>query len=179
MYLKKRGRKPGRGRKRPEAPGEPDREPDKEMNREPGKEPEQIGGGRIAMDRYYEELRVRVHAEEMGTGLCVTVSGGDRAHIGSVAMAEPRPSLTGDGSGSATVSVHNWTGHKDGEVAEPLAQRIASRLGRRTVVVCGLHYEGADAVLFKKVEELTERIAAEIEEQFGEIKELFDAAGRA
>lgn len=45
------------------------------------------------MDQYYENFRVRLHAEYMGSDLCITICGGDSPHIGSVAIAEPRESL--------------------------------------------------------------------------------------
>lgn len=117
------------------------------------------------MDRYYEELRIRVHTEEMGDGLCVNIYGGDKAHIGSVAIAEPRPSLTGDGSISATVSIYNCVGHKDGEVAGAVAEALASRLNRRTVVVCGIHYDVVSPELFKAIRALTEQIIDELAAQ--------------
>ena len=114
------------------------------------------------MDRYYDEFRIRVHAEEMGDGLCVNICGGDRAHIGSVAIAEPRPSLTGDGSISATVSTYNCIGHKDGEVADAVAGALASRLNRRTVVVCGIHYGAVSPEMFEAIRTLTEQITNEL-----------------
>ena len=114
------------------------------------------------MDRYYKELRIHVHSEEMGEGLCVTICGGDRAHIGSVATAEPRSSLTGDGSISATVSTYNCVGHKDGEVADTVAHALASRLNRRTVVVCGIHYDVVSPELFEAIRALTNQITDDI-----------------
>jgi len=113
------------------------------------------------MDKYYDDLRVRVHAEEMGTGLCITICGGDEPHIGSVAVAEPRESLSGEGR-SATVSTFNFTGHKDDEVANVIALAVASRLDRRTVVICGLHYSEAGEDLFRAVRVLTDKIADDL-----------------
>lgn len=114
------------------------------------------------MERFFEELGIHVHTEEMGDGLCVNIYGGDRAHIGSVAIAEPRPSLTGDGSISATVSTYNCVGHKDGEVADAVAGALASRLNRRTVVVCGIHYDAVSPELFEAIHVLTEQITDEL-----------------
>ena len=117
------------------------------------------------MDHYYDELRIHVHTEEMGDGLCVNIYGGDKAHIGSVAIAEPRPSLTGDGSISATVSTYNCVGHKDGEVADTVAHALASRLNRRTVVVCGIHYDVVSPELFGAIHALTDQITDELAAQ--------------
>lgn len=114
------------------------------------------------MDRYYDELLIHVHTETMGDGLCVNIYGGDRAHIGSVAIAEPRPSLTGDGRISATVSTYNCVGHKDGEVADTMAQVLASRLNCRTVVVCGIHYDTVSKELFEAIRMLIDQITGDI-----------------
>ncbi len=113
------------------------------------------------MERYYPELRVRLRTERMGDDLCVTVCGGDRPHIGSVAVAEPRESLRGGGR-SATVSTINYPGHKDDAVANAVAHAAAARLGCRTVVLCGLHYDGADEALFTAVRDLTERMIEDV-----------------
>ena len=118
--------------------------------------------GGVTVEWRYDELCIRVHAERMGDGLCVTVCGGDRPHIGSTAIAEPRPSLTGDGSVSATVSVYNCVGHKDGEVTERLAMLLSSRLNRRTVVVCGIHYDAVSAALLADVRDWIDRAADDI-----------------
>jgi len=69
----------------------------------------------------------------MGDDCLVSLRGGDKAHIGSVAMAVPRPSLTGVGR-SATVSTLNRTGHKDDFLANPIAHEVAARMD--CVVVC-------------------------------------------
>lgn len=119
------------------------------------------------MNLFYEALRVHVHVEEMGCHLCVTIAGGDQPHIGSVAIAEPRPSLTGDGNSSSTVSTYNFSGHKDDEVANRAAHALAARLDRRTVVLCGLHYANVDQALFHQIQDLTVRIIEEICDQYG------------
>ncbi|MFR9190881.1 MAG: hypothetical protein ACLVL7_12145 [Anaerotruncus massiliensis (ex Togo et al. 2019)] len=69
-------------------------------------------------------------------GLTVTVGGG-RSHIGSVAIAQPRPSLRGDGSVSCTCSVWNQPGHKDEAVARPVAERLCRALNTVVVVTAG------------------------------------------
>lgn len=114
------------------------------------------------MNWYYGISQINVHCEEMGDDLCVTICGGDRPHIGSVAVAEPRPSLTGNGNTSSTVSTYNFVGHKDNEVANVVAQEVASTLQRRTVVVCGIHYNIVNAELFQSVTNLTGQIIRDI-----------------
>lgn len=46
-------------------------------------------------DYWYEKEQLKIEMQQMGEDLCIHFYGGDRGHIGSVAMAEPRPSLTG------------------------------------------------------------------------------------
>lgn len=76
-----------------------------------------------------------------GDGVAVTVVGGEGPHIGAVALAVPRPSLRSGGRRSATTSVLAVTGHKDDEIARPLAAGLAGRLGRIAVVAAGVHLE--------------------------------------
>jgi len=110
----------------------------------------------------YEEFRLYAEALRQGEDVLIRIWGGDSPHIGSVAAAQPRPSLSGSGSGSATVSVFNYTGHLDDAVAVPVAKAVCSRLGVRTAVVCGIHYEGAPADLLQKVAALSARIAEDL-----------------
>lgn len=114
------------------------------------------------MDQYYENFRVRLHAEYMGSDLCITICGGDSPHIGSVAIAEPRESLNGDGQPSATVSTFNFLGHKDNEVADALAYTVSSQLRCRVVVLCGIHYNYVNADLLIQIETLSRTIVEDI-----------------
>lgn len=78
-----------------------------------------------------------------GDDLWVLVTGGDSPHVGSVSVAVPRPSLSGDGTISATVSTYNVTGHKDGHVGELFARRLASEFNCIISATCGIHFEHA------------------------------------
>lgn len=80
--------------------------------------------------------------ERMGSDCVVTLKGGDAAHIGSAAMALPRPSLTGRGR-SATVSTLNRPGHKDDFLANPIAHDVAAELDCVVVCTAGVHVDNA------------------------------------
>lgn len=114
------------------------------------------------MEKYYNELRVRLRVERMGNDLCVMISGGDAPHIGSVAIAEPRESLRRDGRYSATVSTFNFIGHKDDEIANAAAHAVAAQANCRAVVLCGLHYEKIDNEKITAIHTLTERMIHDI-----------------
>lgn len=84
-------------------------------------------------------------------GVALTLVGGERPHVGAVAVGIPRPSLARAGRRSATTSVLTVTGHRDDELARPLAQELARRLGRTAVVVAGVHVERPRARDFQRI----------------------------
>ena len=59
----------------------------------------------------------------LGEDILACIQGGDKPHIGCTVQSVPRPSLTGNGTISATSSVLNLTGHKD---LDGLADEIVS-----------------------------------------------------
>lgn len=76
-----------------------------------------------------------------GADLLVLVTGGQRPHLGAVAMAAPRPSLAAPGATSATASVFCYPGHKEDELARTLALRLASALNVKVTVAAGAHWD--------------------------------------
>jgi gallate decarboxylase subunit D len=84
-------------------------------------------------------------------GLTVNLVGGDVPHIGAVAVSIPRPSLAQPGRRSATTSVFALVGHKEDELARPLATNLARALGLTTVVVAGVRIHRARAADVLKV----------------------------
>lgn len=97
------------------------------------------------MDRFSFEHAlgtVAVSIEHLGACVVVCVSGGDEPHIGSVALAEARASLTGEGT-SATSSVFNRLGHKDEFVARTVAETLAIALNTTVCCICGIHKDNA------------------------------------
>lgn len=76
-----------------------------------------------------------------GADLLVLVTGGQRPHLGAVAMAAPRPSLADPETTSATTSVFCYPGHKEDELAKALAQRLAAGLGVKVTVAAGAHWD--------------------------------------
>ncbi|MBI3122079.1 MAG: hypothetical protein HYZ03_07340, partial [candidate division NC10 bacterium] len=58
--------------------------------------------------------------------------GGDIPHIGAVAISIPRPSRADARRRSATTSVFALLGHKEDELARPVAASLAQALWRTT-----------------------------------------------
>lgn len=84
-------------------------------------------------------------------GLAVSLVGGDVPHIGAVAISIPRPGLANPRERSATTSVFTMLGHKEDELARPVAAGLAQALGRTTVVVAGVHIDRARTADIAKV----------------------------
>lgn len=90
-------------------------------------------------------------------GLAVTLVGGEVPHIGAVAVSIPRPSLANARRRSATTSVFTVVGHREDEIARPLAAELARTLDRTTVVIAGVHIRRAGAADLARVFENTGR----------------------
>jgi hypothetical protein len=87
--------------------------------------------------------RVDLTAVISGEDITVIISGGEKPHVGAVAIAVPRPGIRDSGKISSTSSVFTLSGHKDDEIARPVSERIAKNLNRVTVVVAGVHVDKA------------------------------------
>ncbi len=96
---------------------------------------------RVSVGRW--KLRVVLTATITADGLIVSLLGGDRPHVGAIAIGIPRSSLKDPTKTSATTSVFTLVGHKDDEVARPAAERIARMLNQTVVVVSGIHLDQA------------------------------------
>lgn len=82
----------------------------------------------------------------IGDDLLIVVRGGDKPHVGTAVLAVPRPSLTEDGSASATSSVLNVSGHKDETICRILAERAAKKYGVTVVCVGGFHVDDINSI---------------------------------
>lgn len=86
-------------------------------------------------------LCLTLTAQRLGQDLCVCLTGGERPHIGAVAVAQPRPSLRNAAENSASCSVITLVGHKDDEPARDMALYLASHLNVAVSVACGIHVD--------------------------------------
>ncbi|HJX23595.1 MAG TPA: hypothetical protein VJ574_04190 [Candidatus Bathyarchaeia archaeon] len=110
--------------------------------------------------------RISLRAARSGEDLVVIVNGGDKHHVGAIAVGIPRPSLKNPGKTSSTVSVFNLTGHKDEAIARDISERMTSSLNRVVVVIAGVHMNDASEQDIEKLlsnsKECTERALKEI-----------------
>jgi hypothetical protein len=97
--------------------------------------------------KYDIEAAVRL----IGTDLLVAIWGGEKPHIGAVATALPRPSLSDSRRISASASVYCFVGHKEDQLARTVALKIASALNTPVVVTAGIHWDNLDEAGIKTV----------------------------
>ena len=78
---------------------------------------------------------------QIGPDLLVAIWGGEKPHIGAVAMSQPRPSLKDPEVTSSTASVFAYVGHKEDELAKAAAEILAAALKTNVVVTAGIHWD--------------------------------------
>jgi len=103
-------------------------------------------------------------------GISIYIGGGQKPHIGTVVISQPRKSLTGDRVIKCTTSVINTLGHKDDEIAIPIAEEICKKFEVTTVVTAGVHIDDANDLDIKQLksnsEILMSLMTSAIEEKF-------------
>lgn len=114
-------------------------------------------------------MRLEAEVVPMGADLCVVVTGGERPHLGSAALGTPHANITDGVSPSATVSVLNLTGHRDGVLAERMCKRLSAALGRHVLVACGVHTDGLGAGGIADAVDAAQALTEQIVERFGQI----------
>lgn len=77
----------------------------------------------------------------IGEDVLVAIWGGEKPHIGAVAVAQPRPSLKDPDVTSASTSVFCFVGHKEDELAKASAEILSATLNRPVVVAAGIHWD--------------------------------------
>ena len=90
-----------------------------------------------AEDEYNLSASVRL----IGTDVLVAIWGGERPHIGAVAVGQPRPSLKDPELTSASASVICVVGHKEDELVKATAEILAATLETQVVVTAGIHWD--------------------------------------
>jgi len=91
-----------------------------------------------------EAYNLEGFVKEIGQDLLVALWGGQRPHIGAVAVAQPRPSLRDPSAVSATASVFCYVGHKDDAIAKEAAESLSAGLNRNATVTVGIHWDDID-----------------------------------
>lgn len=107
-------------------------------------------------------VNIRMEAVGMGADYCLIITGGDRPHLGAVALSTPRPSLADPETVSASTSVLTLVGHKEDEVARKIAHQFAARLNCHVVVSCGVHLDNITRDELVMMEQMLDESAGEL-----------------
>ncbi len=97
--------------------------------------------------------QIRAEAAFVGEDLVVMVSGGEKPHVGAVAIGIPRSSLANPETVSATASVFAMVGHKEDDLARIMARELAAALKRNVVVTVGIHIDQISPEGIESIEE--------------------------
>lgn len=76
-------------------------------------------------------------------GINIYIGGGEKHHIGTVVVSQPRPSLKDENKPSCTSSIFNLLGHKDDGIALPIAEAVCKMKCQQVVVTAGVHIDNA------------------------------------
>jgi len=122
------------------------------------------------IDTHEGEYDISASVRLIGPDVLVAIWGGEKPHIGAVAMSQPRPSLKDPAVTSSTASVFAYVGHKEDELAKAAAEILAATLKTNVVVTAGIHWdnlppEGIQRVIKNSnllVEMILEKIANEL-----------------
>ncbi len=106
--------------------------------------------------------QVTGHFLRCGADVAAVITGGTRPHIGAAALAEARPSLSGDGSLSASASVLCRAGHKDDLWAREAALSLAAAANAAALVTVGIHVDAADSEAIARLRENFEAVLAQM-----------------
>ena len=90
---------------------------------------------------YENAYNIEAHVRLIGSDLLVAVWGGDKPHIGAVAVAQPRPSLKNPDLTSATASVICLPAHKEDLLVKTASEKLAAALKTQVVVTAGIHWD--------------------------------------
>ena len=77
----------------------------------------------------------------IGEDVLVAIWGGEKPHIGAVAVAQPRPSLKDPEVTSSSASVICRVGHKEDDLVKAAAEILAAALETYVVVTGGIHWD--------------------------------------
>ncbi len=116
--------------------------------------------GRILLD---------VRAIIVGEDIDILISGGDKPHIGAVAVAQTVPCLHKDGN-TVSISIITLPGHKDDVIARMAAQTVARTTGGNVVVSCGIHISGITEDEIETVIEISREMIDGLLDHLSEMK---------
>lgn len=105
-----------------------------------------------------DKYKVKLVTIKSGEDLTIVISGGEKPHIGAIAVSIPRHSLKDLNNVSASTSVFVLVGHKEDGLSKQIAENITKITKKVTVVIAGLHIENATAQDIKYLIQNTQKV---------------------
>ena len=87
----------------------------------------------------------------IGNDILIAIYGGEKPHIGAVAIAQPRPSLRDPHITKSTASVFCFLSHKEDEIARKVSEIISALFKTNVVVTAGMHWDNLNDDGIEKV----------------------------
>jgi hypothetical protein len=114
-----------------------------------------------------DEAGRSVHAwvTPVGDDIVIAIGGGERPHVGSLVLAQPRPSRSRPGEYTPSISVLTIPPHKEEPMARGVAEAVSRRTGRVVTVTAGVHDDAIDLAGIRGYLRLVERLAEELAER--------------
>lgn len=119
------------------------------------------------IDTDTEAYNLEAFVKQIGEDLLVAIWGGEKPHIGAVAVAQPRPSLKDESVVSATASVFCYLGHKDDIIAKEAAEKLSATLNTNVTLTVGIHWDDIDEAGIKTVLGNSQQLVNMIIEEIG------------
>ena len=125
----------------------------------------------IKIEMSTEDLMVTVIVVKMGNDVNISILGGDKPHIGAIALAVPREHFSENEKTSVSVSLLTVTGQKEDEIVMPVAKKISRSFNSSVVVSCGIH---KDNITLKEIRTFVDLVNKATEEFIDKFKGLWD-----
>lgn len=106
---------------------------------------------------------VEVRATFIGADLLVTCTGGDKPHIGAVAVAHPRDHHDASEPQGPVANIICLSGHREDELARSASLKLCNLLETTVTVVAGMHWREIDK---QGIEQVVTNVENLIEELF-------------
>ena len=97
----------------------------------------------MLVERRYKSHSLRLEGIRVGKDISVTVYGGQKPHIGGVAMSVMSPALHEPERLTCTEHMISVQGHKEADLARSVATHLAKMFECTVTVSCGIHYVDA------------------------------------
>lgn len=103
-------------------------------------------------------IKIELFCIPMGEDLCIVICGGEIPHLGAMAVAQVRPSLSDPRRLSSSTSVITLLGHKEDVLAKEVADKVCTQLNKNVITCCGIHLKNATCDEIKLVTDMVEKL---------------------